>query len=386
MGAFNFTCIPTYAWEALLLQAWQHLDQRHRFGIIPRVCSSWYHLSLPTFKTLKLVIRNQEAANHLGLWLVRHGSTLQHLNLDLGPPFALAAKGIHALQELADGIRSCTSLCSLQLKGRGSSNLVLDFAKMTQLTSLHVCDASTLCCNIQQFLQLPPQVRCLGFKDTTMYGNESEIHSLLTRLPKLTSLDLRQTSIPLEHLASCPRLAPLQDLKLTLEWVREEKRDALARLPCTHLEVEFGDMEDIEAFNEWCAGQHGKHCLGRLVSLKCSLYDDWEEGPCADVLLPRLASAATNLRHLGVTGDFAGIGDLSLLSGLKQLTSLNFTYKGPADADVVASLTALHDLQQLSVAELSDEQLNAVRAAAASGQLPSLKEVKVVSEWDDFLV
>jgi hypothetical protein len=215
--ASTLECLPTHAWEALLLQAWQHLDQRHRFGIIPRVCSSWYHLSLPTFTTLKLALRKQESAEQLGLWLVRHGCTLLHLSLNLGSPYADQTY-VEARHELADGVRSSTSLCSLKLNGWNNPTLMLDSEKMTQLTSLEVCNAT--CWNVQQYLQLPPQVRCLSFKGTDLFLlGRSETHRLLTGLPNLTSLDLRGTSVCREHLASCPRLPPLQNLTFSL-WAR----------------------------------------------------------------------------------------------------------------------------------------------------------------------
>jgi hypothetical protein len=383
--ASTFECLPSHAWEVLLLQAWQHLDQRHRFGVIPRVCSSWYHLSLPTFTTLKLALHKEEAGEQLGMWLVRHGSTLQHLSLDLGAFIdKIDRKGIQPGQALADGIRCCTSLCSLEINGWTSSSLVLDMEKMAQLTSLQLCNAFANCCNVQQFLQMPPQVRCLSFKGTNIHLNRNETHRLLTRLPNLTSLDLRRTSMHVQHVASCPRLPLLQDLKLGLELMQRDRMDSLARLPCTHLEVDFDDMDDVALFVRWGRGQQGKQCLGRLLSLDCFLYDDCAESRCAEVLLPFLATAATNLRHLGITGSTAGVEDLSLLRGLKQLTSLSFTYTGPDDADVVAPLAVLPNLQQLTVAWLYEEQLEAAEAAIEGGQLPCLKRLNVVSDWEDF--
>jgi hypothetical protein len=59
-----------------------------------------------------------------------------------------------------------------------------------------------------------------------------------------------------------------------------------------------------------------------------------------------------------------------------QVISLHFAV--PAGANVVTPLAALSNLQQLVVAELSAAQKEALRAAAVAGQLPCLKEPKMV--------
>jgi hypothetical protein len=101
--------------------------------------------------------------------------------------------------------------------------------------------------------------------------------------------------------------------------------------------------------------------------------------PTAFAALSCLAEAARQLKHLTLKHGTVGVKDLALLTGLTQLTSLHFDYAGPADADLVTPLAALSNLQQLTVGGLRDGQADAVKAAAAAGGLPCLKELKEVA-------
>jgi hypothetical protein len=80
-----------------------------------------------------------------------------------------------------------------------------------------------------------------------------------------------------------------------------------------------------------------------------------------------------------VTYGTVGVNELALLSGLTQLTSLQFKYAGAVDADMVTPLAALPSLQQLGVAGLFQGQVDALKAAANAGELPCLKEVNVIA-------
>jgi hypothetical protein len=215
---------------------------------------------------------------------------------------------------------------------------------------------------------------------------KAEVHQLLEALPNLTSLDLRHSGIPLEHLATCPSLPPLQELKLSISLDPNSciALSALAVLPCTFLYVgPLGD-DEMQKFKTWSSGQEGKNCLGRLTGMHWYMRGDFESSraqPMSHAALACLAEAAGQLRHLELTGpNNASVKDVTLLRGLKQLTSLSFKYAGPADADVVTPLAALPNLRHLTVSGgLSKGQADPVRAAVAAGQLPSLKELKMVA-------
>ena len=372
--------LPSRESEALLLQAWQQLDQRHRFGIIPRVCSSWYHLSLPTFTSLEVTLRSKDAMQQLGMWLRHHGSTLRRFSLEY------RVNGLWG--DLCGAVQSCSCLQELQLiGGRG-----VDLQQLKQLTSVRFLQSDRDI--IQQFLMsLPLQLRSLDlYKEhyqTWLGYEESIIHGIFSRLPNLTRLDVRSTCIPFSFLASCPNLPPLQELKAELPWgMADSEWAALAKLPCSCLDVKVSTYDtfsesSLETTLTWCTSQRGKECLGKLTGMSWHC-DTYHLGASPYGLWPRavlscVATAATNLKDLTLKGlGIMDVMDINLLSGLTQLRSLSFSYDGPPDADVVSPLAALPNLQQLTVAGLSAVQADAVRAAAgASGQLPSLTKLQL---------
>jgi Leucine-rich repeat (LRR) protein len=342
---FMFSFLPKDESEALLLQAFQHLDWHHLFGIVPRVCRSWYRLSYSVHVTSQeLVLRNKAFAQQSATCLRHYASTLQHLIVDamqLPSNYALLA-------EVLDSIHCCKSLSSLHFScWKGPLSLSEHF--LTKVTSLGVRYHAGVPFDFNQLSKMG-QLKTLDLRGTrtSAFIREAEVHQLLSALPNLTSLDLTHTGIRLEHLASCPNLPPLQELKLSTKRNLEQKGtlEDLAVLPCTSLHVPYG-------------GYYSK----------------------SHAELSRLAKAAGQLRHLTLTGGTVGVKDLASLSGLTQLTSLHFTYHSDFynSTDVVPPLAALPNLQQLAVAGLSDCQADAVRAAAAAGQLPRLKELKVVA-------
>jgi hypothetical protein len=398
-----FSLLPKDACEALLLQAWQQLDQRHRFGIIPRVCSSWFHLSLPTYTSLELALRDDGAIKQFAAWLRRHGSTLQHLNVKTRHATAeLLGNSIVSnlllkqkrekeryilLHDVLASLKSCESLTSLHLlcwEGPASVSEQL----LSQFTSL-----SIRCSHMRQtdyclfYRNERPRLRALDLHGCVWClpptKGEAEVHQLLSALPNLTSLDLTDTWISLESIASCPTLPPLQELKLSIPMRRNLGRRlaALSVLPCTSLDMHLSFEAELEEFRTWSVGQQGRSCLGRLTSMHWCIpvrggFNYGSAHSLSGGALSCLVKAAGQLRHLALTGDTAGVKELALLSGLTQLTSLRFYYAGAADADIVTPLAALPNLQHLEVAHLSAAQKDAVTAAcAAAGQLPCLTEV-----------
>ena len=401
-----FSCLPSHASEALLLQAWQQLDQRHRFGIIPRVCRSWYHLSLPTFTSLELIYCNPKYIQHLGVWIQRHGSTLRHLKLGLSYEEYAQQVGewlqhhgstlqhlkldlshivirnessnTHARppndpggamwRQLASGIKSCTSLVSLRIVRWSSRHVVLDLCQLSHLTELQYPLADIWGPSHQFLARLPSQLQALDLFDAWFRKPSSRFGQHLSFLSSLTSLNLIGTGISEVHLVSCPRLPPLQELKLSHS-ISPRNQEALASLPCTCLNLDISSKKIFRQFITWCGRDQGMKCLGRLTGLEFDLYalrHKRSNPPWSHVLLPCLAAAATDLRHLTLAGENAVVKDLTFLTGLTQVTSLCFKYTGPRDADVVMPLAALPNLRQLEVDGLSAVQTDAVRAAAVA--------------------
>ena len=356
-GSSTFDRLPSHESEALLLQAWQQLDRRHRFGIIPRVCRFWYHLSLRTFTSLDITLRVEGSFQQLGFWLRRHGSTLRYFSLDVQP----IRYQLHLpWGALACAIESCISLSGLQLMSWEAATLP-DLQQMKQLSSLELSNADSPTPGKMKFLEsLPPQLSSLDLHQTWLGDfSRSDIHDIFSRMSGLTRLDARCTSLPLRYLASCPSLPPLQELKVDMPDLVSELA-ALATLPCSFLNVEIW-ADDFEECVTWCTSQQGKGCLGKLTGMSWDIIDHMgADRPWPHPVLSCLLTAATNLKDLTLMGP--PVMDVNLLSRLTQLTSLCFSYAGPPDADVVSPLAALPNLQQLTVSGLSAVQANAVRA------------------------
>ena len=237
MDASTLNTLPKDVSEALLLQAWQQLDQRHRFGIIPLVCKYWYHLSLPSLNSLELGFsnRNPNAMQQLGVWLQRHGTNLRQLSLEHNSPLdwdvELPLMSMYRLPHasFARALETCTSLVSLRLRHWEGYELP-ELQPFTQLTSLglhHTCSSYIRRAQpiIKMLLNLPQQLRSLDLSDTKLMQaglGEQQLQQLVSRLPNLTSLDLRRTyryphgNMAVQYLASCQSLPPLQELKLSL--------------------------------------------------------------------------------------------------------------------------------------------------------------------------
>jgi hypothetical protein len=345
-GSCSFSLLPKDASEALLLQAWQQLDQHHRFGIIPRVCSSWYNLSLPTFTSLKLALRDEVSTQQFAAWLRRHGSILHHLSVNT---MQLTEPSTHLLSGVLGSMNSCKSLSSLHLLcWNGPTSLAEQL--LTHLTSLTMRCRGKVALDYGQFYRNDrPQLRALDLHGSKYYAflGEAEVHRLLSALPNLTSLDLRHTLIPLTHLASCPSLPFLEDLKLSITGGSDLQiaLSALAVLPCSCLYVALWGDDKMQQFKTWSAGQQGKNCLGRITSMHWYLRGLVPPQPLSHAALSCLAEAAGQLKHLDLTGsNNASVKDLALLTGLAQLTSLSFTYAGSPDADADADADAGHTL------------------------------------------
>ena len=310
----------------------------------------------------------------LGVWLRRHGSTLQHVHLDLtrllerNQSTDIVPDDI-LWQELASGFESCRALYTLNLVGWRGSVVLPNLRQSSQLTQMHLQHAHISSSGIQQFLiNLPVQLQVLDLSSTLIPGPQNRVGQLVSRLSHLTSLDLRSTSMHASHLAFLPKLPSLQQLSLS-HCRSPSNLKALAKLPCNFLETTICADQDLQEFLTWGAGQEGMKCLGRITGLDCSLANGLGAGATtawSHALLPCVVTAATNLMLLWLKGECACIQDLRLLKGVPKLTRLSFEYTGPPDADVVSPLAALPSLELLIVTGLSAGQVDAVRAARPS--------------------
>ena len=237
----EISCLPSRE-DAALLLAWQHLEQGHRFGIIPCVCSSWYHLSLPTFTSVQIGLGRNDSVQRFAVWLSRHGSILQHLSLEFPQGWwpQLFQYDDPLGSQLATAVQHCSSLRSLKLEDWGYAMIPVDLRHLEQLTSLELGgwldDVEYARFGRWTLTRLPSQLQALNLcmDDMGTSYDKYDVQQLLARLPALTHLDLLQTGIRASHLASCPNLPRLQELKLDYD-LKFDSLEALGEVPCTFL-------------------------------------------------------------------------------------------------------------------------------------------------------
>ena len=139
-----FSCLPIAERDSVLQQAFQQLDQRHLFGVAPRVCRLWHQLSLSIITSLSAKVTTEEAAGQLALWMTHRGHVLHNMQLRIeGPGCPSLAPGA-LLQTLgaAANLRSLHLWCDYW----DMSGTTLE--ALTQLTSL--CIPGALSPSIKQ--------------------------------------------------------------------------------------------------------------------------------------------------------------------------------------------------------------------------------------------
>ena len=131
-----FTCLPLAVRDSLLQQAFQQLDQRHLFGVAPRVCRLWDQLALSIITSLNMKITTGKSAEQLSLWMKDHGAGgLGSLVLELDRPVCQTT----AAHSLLESLPAALQLRSLALSTTNWT-AVLDapLPPLTNLTSLSI--------------------------------------------------------------------------------------------------------------------------------------------------------------------------------------------------------------------------------------------------------
>ena len=213
--ASAFSCLPLAVRDSLLQQAFQQLDQRHLFGVAPRVCRLWHQLSLSIITSLDVKITTEEAAEQLDLWIVNHGDTLVNMQLDS----TLAVCQTRAGRSVLRSLGAAAQLRSLSILTNSSgTNLDVALPPLANLTHLSIDSCSvtpTMLSSILSFRSLNSLSLCYMY---VMHGANiwvswsSMMEQMATSLVGLTSLDLgfHVSSEGLAHLRALPQLNGFQ--------------------------------------------------------------------------------------------------------------------------------------------------------------------------------
>ena len=339
--------------DPFLQQAFRHLDQRHLYGVIPRVCHSWHRLSTTSSNSLKVRVSaelNEEtgepdaAFTSFSRWLQHNLRNLTSLDLTLDREGDSFDAGPEMLQTIA----SATQLCSLGLSGGlgWRSESFAGLSALTNLASLALCNGDVSPAVFSSMLALT-QLRALDLNKVGVlvrdddYDMEEEIMPPLTSsLVNLTSLslDVYACWFDLEGGLACLRsLTKLVALDIRNKVVPSGNLvNVLGRLPITGVEVALSDpghVCDVAGWLERCVPTTLRYLemrnLAYGTATQPTRVPSFELHPSQVArLLSPLRSAGKQLQVLKLRNfDLTQIDSVNIITGLTQLTSLNLFCK-----------------------------------------------------------
>ena len=329
-----FSCLPLAVRDSLLQQAFQQLDQRHLFGVAPRVCRLWHQLSLSMVTSLNVKITTEEAAEQLSLWMKKHGAAgLDSLVLLVDQ----AVCPTPAARSLLQSFEAAMQLRSLDLSTT-YCNAVLDvpFPPLTNLTSLSINTCSLAPIVVSSILNLSSltslSLRHSHVVDGGMDPWSSFMGQMATCLVAVTCLTL---ALPLSneglvHLHAFPQLKRLSvGLSVAASGLRH-----LSGLPVTsiYIRATTEEMTDVSTWLHSAAS-----------GLEHLVLHNLDRRPAAPASFVPVHKAV----HVDPLYLWNVKPDISLLAALTQLTTLSLRGCDMYDADVcmLSALTGLRSLE-----------------------------------------
>ena len=338
--ASAFSCLPLAVRDSLLQQAFQQLDQRHLFGVAPRVCRLWHQLSLSIITSLDASIMTEAAARQLSLWMENHGAAgLTNLMLRLDQ----AVCRTPAARSLLQSLQAAMQLRSFDISS-SSSVAVLDMplSALNKLTSLSIKSPTpTMISSILTLSSL--NSLSLSYVRVNLHGAksrhywESIMEQVATRLLGITSLDLA-VSVSVESLAHLCTLPQLKRLSLGSAGFLPVAASSLRHLSALAI-TSIGIRSTTEGLSDASTWLDSAAC--GLEHLALYNVDGGPTAPSSFLPLHK----AIHLKSL----EFLRVKpDLTQLAALTQLTRLFLRGCNMHDADV-RMLSALTGLQSLDL-------------------------------------
>ena len=327
--------------DPFLQQAFRLLDQRHLYGIIPRVCHNWHDLSTTSTSSMTVKISTElkagtgqpDAAISYSEWLQRNIAKITSLDLSLEGPL-----NTFNLADMLHTISSATHLCDLRLSFNpdtdyksANHDLLESFAGMAALSNLtslviHECD---VCPPAISSISVLTQLRALdltGVGFPRCYdgeGHELELlPELISSLGDLTRLTLNSTGdwnldVCVPSLCS---LAHLVELDIRRGIFSSSSLQSLQALPIAGIWIaltDSGHVSEVAGLLERCIPT-------RLKWLTIQITSGLElQSSQVSRLLAPLRSAGSQLQGLYLDKLDLSQADVSIITGLTQLKRLD---------------------------------------------------------------
>ena len=354
-----FARLPLAVQDSLLQQAFQQLDQRHLYGVVPRVCQLFHQLSLSNVSSLDVTVTTGAKAELFSLWMQKHGSRLDSLVLTVNEPGRLVQHSIAAAEQL----RSLTLTCSTPWDRVTLDAPLHSLTKLTKLSIDGFYNPTTPVLNSILGLK--------GLNSLTLRGvfelSNGFMHQLSIRLVKLTYLDLRGSRVGLPALIS---LRSLPDLKELLVWRAFRGVDLLQldTLPLTSVAVALEGTTQAD-LTVWLRNAAGcLQCLkfiGGTESTALALHE-----------LPLHQVAQLESLRMYDVELSAVHASISALAQLTQLTSLDLYQCGLDDA-AVCKLSVLSNLRHLGLKGNGDISGAQGSMEVLARSMPQLKKLEL---------
>ena len=292
-----FSCLPNAVRDRLLQQVFQQFDERHLFGVAPRVCRLWHQLSLSVITSLDVTISTAGAAEQLSLWVQNYGTSLQSLKL-------LRAKAV-------------PRLCSLNIstpQGYDPSQ-DLSLTMLTKLTSLRITSCSFKAATKGSLRDSIPHLTTLKRLSLDAISSGSPwqpfMQQISTRLVQLTSLELGgMWDVEATDIAVLRALPQLQQLQLNFP-IPARDLSKLGSLPVTVIRVSMYQSYSDAGICSWLRQSAANL---RELALKMDYFSSNAPPP---PLVP--LQQALQLRDLAIVGLQPNMTEVAALTQLTRL-------------------------------------------------------------------
>ena len=324
--------------DPFLQQAFRQLDQRHLYGVIPRVCRSWHNLS--TTSTSSMTVKSStelgveteqpDAVISFSEWLQHHIAKITSLDLSLERP-----SDTSDFADMLHTISSATHLCKLRLDldyNDDNGDVPESFAGLAALTNLTSLTLKHCNLYLPAFSSISSltQLRTLDLTGVGFLGCYNEegaklLPELISNLGNLTHLTLSGYGYWDSQLVDCVRgLANLVELDIRRGLVSSSSIQLLQGLPITGVWIILRDPGDVIQVASWL-----ERCIPTtLECLMIRFLRDFELQPSqVSCLLAPLRSTGPQLQGLSLVGLLLSQADLSIITGLTQLTELELACK-----------------------------------------------------------